>query len=227
MAVIARSDRPWHRLHGTTLLVVAAVVVAIGACQLSPREGIGHGGSWRYEAAIGYGWPFITVSQAVTEEVYGLPGAWRTSKQVNSAFRLPEAFADVVFAVVVLGATARVIERWMRQPNRLQCSLRTMLVATTSVAVVAALLHYEFAWSFRLIGWRGDTCYLNGTVLGRPLLVQVPLLFGVGCVVHFGILQIAHVVGRAATRRKELTTARSHQGCRLDAITSRIIASRS
>jgi hypothetical protein len=173
-------------------LFTAIVVLVVGAAglyaQVKTRGGWGYGGAWRMQLFYFHGWPAKALSRTVTETLDSLSfGAFSPKLTTTSEFdwSLVGVFVNVVSLVLLLGGTAVACELLRRRPVRAwQFNIRDLLAGITIAAVLLTLYQNEIWLSWRFSEMlRGSSLPWNARIGDLPWYVQVPILFGVGCVI--------------------------------------------
>ncbi len=159
-------SRRWHRLHMATWLVLLAVGGVLIYVQYF--QTVEH----YYRNTHGYrGWPLPFFHPASSGPVAGF------TLLFPATFNVLALLGDVLVTVCLLASTAFVIERWLRQPRRLQFQLGTLLWATVVAAALLLVPRYVprppqwvFSWNPSRVNW-------------KPTLMAAPLMFSIACAI--------------------------------------------
>jgi hypothetical protein len=149
------SPRVWYGLHITTWSVAILAALAIVARQLTPTVVL------VFPVFIGFvGWPLPLLGGSESDTKLLVEGL----------------LADLGISVALLASVVYVVERWLRQANRRQMSLSTMLTLVPTFGALVLLLQS---------GW-----------LGISPITDTPMILLVG----FLVFTVIHLAGRGVGR---------------------------
>jgi hypothetical protein len=117
-----------------------------------------------------------------------LSGASNSKGTITSDFdwSFVGVFVNVVSLFLLLSGTTVTCELWRRRPVRAwQFNIRDLLTGITIAAVLLTLYQNEIWLSWRFSEMlRGSNSPWNARIGDLPWYVQVPILFGLGCVIY-------------------------------------------
>ena len=102
-------------------------------------EADGFESSFGYDISTDYGWPVAQLT--VTEYgLYDLPLLGSPGPNYAYEWHWVAVALDAAVGLAFLGSTAFVLESWLRSPNRLQFSLRSLLIVSAVIGILLASL---------------------------------------------------------------------------------------
>ena len=168
-----RSRRCCH-LHLGTLLAILVVAASFAYCNAFGFGGLlGGGGTlrrWVRFSYYSYGWPVRYLDRMVTTRSSTTETQWD--------LRPYGVACDATVGLILLTATALVVESWLRRQKRLQFGLHTMFSFTVVVAAFLATFQIKDALELAI----GEPFMNSFFVL--PTYAKLPVVFGVGCVFY-------------------------------------------
>jgi hypothetical protein len=165
-----------------TAIVVLAVGAAVLSLQVRGRGGLPVGGAEWFAAPFSHGWPTTAMSR-----IESLNLTTRTTNAYTDFDWSPVGtVVNVMVLVILLAGTAVACELWRRRTIRAwQFNLRNLLAFLTIAAILLALWQNDVWLSQQLAARIGTSDpYLNDGIRNEPWYVQVPIFFGLGCVIY-------------------------------------------
>ena len=185
----SQRTRPWYRLHWVTWLIVGIVGGALVYSQFQGQTD-GFESSFSWELSTGYGWP---VKQLTVTEFgsYELPLLGPPNPSFTYQWNWVAIVVAAAVSLVLLCSTAWVLECWLRSPNRLQFSLRSLLIVSTVIGILLAALS-------QLEAFQIGSLLLN---LDFAPPIRWPLLFGLANALYASAWLVSGVLLRWFTSR--------------------------
>jgi hypothetical protein len=164
-------------------LFTAMVVLAVGAAvfreQIRERGGIDVGSAFWNIGLYSHGWPTSALRRTVT-------AIGNTIVETDDDWSPWGVFVNVASTLILLVGTTIACQLWCRRAaDWWQFSLRDLLAFLSIAAILLALWQNDVWLSQQLAARIGTSApYLNGGIRYEPWYVQVPILFGLGCVIY-------------------------------------------
>jgi hypothetical protein len=172
--MVWKSSRPWYRWHWGSYLAVSVVVGALIWRQFEKAPMLGVGDLGVFSQWFDLGWPFAHLEMVETR---GLP----SGTEFDYEWHAVKLVGNCLFAALLVGSTAFVVETLIRRRPRAQFGTRHLLIVT---AILGVLLALSREWEIQYRDWTVWNYWslVRWSDVTQP--IHWPILLAIACAIY-------------------------------------------